>query len=110
MATLTVQTILAAGLEPAALAAATAGGDQFTNTGREFIEINNGHTSPQTVTINSQVNCSYGFDHNQAVEVTNGERRLIGPFPTSRFNDANNMVQLTYDAVTALTVGVYKLP
>lgn len=110
MATLTVQTIIQAGLEPAALAAAAAGGDQFANTGREMVEINNASVGDITVTFNSQAPCSQGFDHNEAVVVTAAERRLIGPFPTGRFNDASGFVLITYSGVTTLTIGVYKLP
>lgn len=110
MATLTVQTVVVTGLEPAALAAAAAGGDQFANTGREFVEINNGSGGDITVTFNSQVACNYGSDHDVAVVVTAGERRLIGPFPTGRFNDASGFVLITYSGVTTLTIGVYKLP
>src|SRR5262245_58451270 len=110
MATLTVQTIVLAGLEPAALVAANGGGDDFAGSGREFVELANGSGADITVTINSQENCNQGFDHNQAVVVQAGERRLIGPFPTGRFNDPNGKVQMTYSGVTSLTVGVYKLP
>jgi hypothetical protein len=113
MAILTVQKIVPGGLEPAALAAAAGGGDSFQNTGNEFVEINNGDVSDKTVTVEAQQNCNFGVDsndHNHAVVVTAGERRLIGPFPTDKYNDANGRVQLTYSAVTSVTVGVYTLP
>jgi hypothetical protein len=109
MSTLTNQSIVAAGLE-ATYAACAGGGDDFVNSGKDFIHIKNGHTSPQTVTINSQAACNQGFDHDIAVEVTNGEERLIGPFPKDRFNNASDKVLLTYSGVTALTIAILRLP
>ena len=35
--------------------------------------------------------------------VTNGQSRVIGPIP-SVYNDGNGLVQLTYSAVTSVTV------
>lgn len=109
MATLTVSNINHTGLAPSFTAAA-GGGDQFANDGRIFIYVKNAHTSGQTVTVNSQSNCSFGFDHDVAVSVpaTNGER-LIGPFPTSRFNDSSGNVQITYSGVTSLTIAAIRL-
>jgi hypothetical protein len=109
MATLSVQVAVLAGIKPT-YASCAGGGDEFVNSGREFIHIKNGHTSPQTVTVNSQTVCSQGFDHDAAVAVTNAEDRIIGPFPKSRFDDANGKVQLTYSGVTALTIAIVQVP
>lgn len=109
MATLTVQTVALAGITPT-YAAAAAGGDEFVNSGREMIHIKNAHTSSWTVTVNSQTACSQGFDHDNAVVVTNAQERMIGPFPKSRFDDANGKVQITYTGVTALTIAIIQVP
>lgn len=115
MAVLTVQTLshgLSAGtysgLTPT-YASCASGGDSFANDGRTFIHIKNGHSSPQTVTIASNVNCNMGHDHDVAVAVTNAEERMIGPFRTDQFNDGNARVTLTYSGVTSLTIAVIKL-
>lgn len=109
MATKTVQIVSLTGLTPA-YTACTAGGDEFVNSGREFIHVKNGHTSPQTVTVNSQEACDQGADHDIVVSVTNAEERMIGPFPKGRFDDTAGKVQLTYSGVTALTIAVVRVP
>lgn len=109
MADLTVQIVSLPGLTPA-YGAAAAGGDAFPSSGKEFIHIKNGHTSPQTVTVNSQAACNRGFDHDVAVVVTNAQERMIGPFPKDRFNDSADKIQLTYSGVTALTIAIVRLP
>jgi hypothetical protein len=109
MADLTVQSVSLTGLTPT-YGTTAAGGDAFVNSGRDFIHIKNGHTSSQTVTINSQGACSQGFDHDVAVVVPNAQERMIGPFPKDRFNDSLDKVQLTYSGVTALTIAIVRLP
>lgn len=109
MSTLTNQSIVAAGVK-ATYAACAGGGDDFVNSGKDFIHIKNGHTSPQSVIINSQAACNQGFDHDITVEVTNAEERFIGPFPKDRFNNTSDKVLLTYTGVTALTIAILRLP
>ena len=109
MATLTVVDIDLDGGEPA-LVAADAKGDEFSNTsGRTIFHAKNAGGTTRTVTVVCQRPCSYGFTHDAVVEVPAGEERLIGPFATYRFNDSGNKVQVTYDAVTDMTVGAYNL-
>lgn len=107
MATLTVQQIDLDG-EAADYVACAGGGDEFVNNGKTFIHLKNTNAATRTVTVNSQRACDQGFDHDQAVIIaaTTGDV-MIGPFPTSRFNDAAQKVQLTYSAVTNLTIGVF---
>jgi hypothetical protein len=109
MSTLSVQVVILGGLSPS-YAAAAAGGDEFVNSGREFIHVKNGHTSAQTVTVNSQAPCNQGYDHDAQVSVPASEERMIGPFPKSRFDDAGGKVQITYSGVTALTIAVVQVP
>jgi hypothetical protein len=109
MAILSVQIIPLIGLEPS-YAAADVGGDEFVNSGRDFIHVKNGHTSEQTVTMNSQTACSFGFDHDAAVAIPASEERMIGPFPKNRFDDSNGKVLITYSGVTSLTIAVLRVP
>ena len=97
------------------LEAATAAGDEFTNSGVEFLHVENGHSGALTVTITVQVT---NIHHNQFGTVTKsnvvkvigaGNDAFIGPFKQAAFNDANNMVQITYSAVTSLKVAVLYL-
>ena len=108
MSTLNVQKVVLAGLTPS-YGAAAAGGDEFVNSGREFLHVKNGHTSPQTVTVNSQAACNQGYDHDAAVAIPASEERMIGPFPKDRFDDAGGKVQITYSGVTALTIAAVQV-
>lgn len=110
MALLTPQTIVMTGITPT-LVAADVGGDEFVNSGRDFIHIKNTNASPIDVTINSQALCDQGVDHDVDVTIpaTTGEK-FIGPFPKDRFNDTAGKVQITYSAVTDVTIGIVRLP
>lgn len=91
--------------------AAAGGGDQFANTGSERFYIKNGDASSHDVTFDCPNACSFGVTnaaHDVTVSVPAGEEYLIGPFPKGRFNDVNGFVQVTYSAVTSVTVGVIK--
>ncbi len=50
--------------------------------------------------------CSFGFDHDLEETISAGNKAVIGPLPRARFNDENDMVQISYDAVTDVTVAV----
>ena len=110
MPTLTPQVIVLEGITPA-LVAADVGGDEFVNSGKDFIHIKNVNASPMDVTVNSQAVCNQGVDHDAVVTVpaTTGEK-FIGPFPKDRFNDASGKVQITYSAITDVTIGIVRLP
>jgi hypothetical protein len=108
MATLTVQNIVRAGLEPSYDAAA-AGGDEFANTGDEFIHVKNGDGSSHTVTIETPATVDGLAVADRDVAIPAGEERMIGPFPGSTYNDGDGMVQLTYDGVTSVTLAVLKV-
>jgi hypothetical protein len=109
MATLTVNTVARTGLSShaGALTAAAGGGDVFSNDGRTFIEVDNAHTSAQSVNIQAWIEGAWLTV--RTISVTNAQRRIIGPFPMD-WNNASGQINLTYSAVTALTVGVYTLP
>lgn len=111
MATLTVNDIVKTGFrEDNALVAAAAGGDEFANTGREFLMVANADASATTVTA-AATGSAHGQDlEDEAISVPAGQTFVIGPFPPLAFNDSNQKVQLTYSKVTSLTVGVFKLP
>lgn len=108
MADLDVQKTILTGLTPSYDACA-GGGDAFLNSGKTFIHVKNGHSGAWEVTVDSVKDCSQGFDHNVVVSVPNAEERMIGPFPRSRFNDAEGKAQITYDGVTALTIAVIEV-
>lgn len=112
MAELTVQASAVAGTA-ITFGAAAAGGDSFNNTGanagRVILLVKNGDASGKTVTVNSQVPCNQGFDHDQAVTVAAGATEAIGPFAPDRWNDSSGLVQVTYSAVTSVTVAAVRV-
>jgi hypothetical protein len=109
MALLTPKTPVLAGLLLGAVAA-NVGGDTFANTGKEFFYIKNGGGGAITVTFDSPGTCVFGLAansaHDNAVSVGAGEEKIIGPFPTVRFNDASGLVSASYSGVGTVTVAV----
>ena len=98
-----------------ALGNCAGGGDEFTNSGVEFIRIYNGNASTRTVTITAQTTNYYLPRYgkltksNTTKTVANGETILLGPFRPSTWNDVNDKVQITYNAVTDLKIEVLYL-
>lgn len=111
MATLTVQTIDRAGdgLAPV-YAAAAAGGDDFPNTGQQFLHVKNGGGAPITVTaVTPQQVAGLGVADETYSIPNDALGKFIGPFPTQTFNNAQQRVALTYSAVTSVTVAVLRV-
>lgn len=111
MANLPVQKPLLVGA-PLALASAAPAGDWFTNTGVEFVLVMNGGAAECTVIFAAPGMCSFGsadaLAHGARVVVPPApdNRRLVGPFPTTRFNDSSNRVQIAYDNASGVTLAV----
>lgn len=104
MATLTVQDIVRTGLETT-YADAAGGGDDFANTGVEFIHIKNGSGSDITLTIVTTETIDGLAVADRTVVITAGEERMIGPFPCRWYGAS---VSLTYSDVTSLTLAIIK--
>lgn len=91
--------------------AADVAGDSFLNVNEKtFIIVKNTNVAIRTVTINAIGKCDFGFDHDVAIVVpaTTGEVK-IGPFMQRRFNDSTQKVNITYDAVTGLTIAAVSM-
>lgn len=92
--------------------AAAAGGDSFTNTGREVVHVKNGGGAPVTVTVKSRNTTpdlpGYGpvGKPDVTVAVPAGGDRHIGPFPSRAFNDADARVSLTWSSAASVTLAV----
>lgn len=110
MAQLTVQNVVRAGLVPS-YAAAAAGGDSFKNEPLTILHVKNGSAAAITVTVTSQTkNVPEGTTKtNLTVNVAAGSEAMIGPFSRSAFNDSNGLVQVTYSAVTSVTVAAVRV-
>jgi hypothetical protein len=111
-ATLSVTTMARSGfdMETVAVAADAAKSDKWVNTGVEFLAIKNAGGSPITLTL------TFGTGGvvdgvtptAKTVSVTNGHTFLVGPFPPQFYNDANGFMNVSYSAVTSVTVAVVK--
>ena len=115
MATLTAQKITDAGVI-ATMSSAAGGGDEFSNSGLEFLFVQNEHASTSyNVTVTAQVQSvhhqTFGTvsKSNIVRSVAAGAEAFIGPFRQAAFNDSNNKVQITYSGVTTLNVAILYL-
>ncbi len=115
MATLTVQDSPEAG--GVTFAAAAAGGDVYPNDGRTLLLVLNTHASlSRTTTVTAQDTTANapGFgavtkaDAVQAVETATLD--VMGPFPTTAFNNSSGQVAITYsDSADSLTVAAVRV-
>ena len=111
MATIAARKIVEGGLAGSLSTAAT-GGDEFTNTGIEFVRIRNDHASTAyTVRITAQTTSikhpTYGTvtKTNTDVSVAPGADAYIGPFKQGVWSDSNNKVQVTYKTTGVFATG-----
>jgi len=108
MAILTPQQIALGGSE-LAFDPADGAGDQFLNNGAMILVVANASGSDMVVSVDSQTPCSYGFDHDVADTINDGDTEYLGPFSTARFNDVDGYVNVTYDDSTDVTVAVLQI-
>lgn len=109
MAVLTVQQVALAGLTPT-YASAASGGDSFPNDGKTILHVKNSDSSSHGCTQASQVATTPGrapANNTVTVPATTGDK-MIGPFDPNIWNDANGYVQITYAAVTGVTVAAIR--
>lgn len=108
MALLTANAISRDGLQ-AVLVAADVAGDEFVNTGKEFIVIDNASGGNLTATFDIQKTIDGQAVTDRAVVIPTGERWYVGPFQTGVYNDNDSHVNVAYSTVTSVTVFVAKL-
>lgn len=109
MAEISVQEIAITGLEDVYVAAA-GGGDTFKNDGRTFFECINGSGADITLTFTTPGKVGGVAIADPTVVVTAGERRKVGPFEPSIFNNSSGLVAVGYSAATTVTVAAIRLP
>lgn len=85
MAALTAAAVSRDGIAPAPVAA-DAAGDEFTNTGKEFLYVENTGVGAVTITITTHQTVDGLAVPDRTVNVPAGEVRLIGPFPGATYN------------------------
>jgi len=107
--TLTVQQIDRAGITPS-LVTANEDGYYVPNDGRVFLQLQNTDSTEVTVTIETPgtVDGLAVTDRTVAIPATDGDK-MIGPFPPGVYNDGAGRIKVTFSAVTALTIGGFRL-
>jgi hypothetical protein len=105
MATIPVTPISALGTV-VPYSSAAGGGDQFANTGNETVHIKNGDVSSKTATFTGQTPCDQGSLHNLVLTIGAGVEYAVKGLNPRRYNDGNRMTQITYSAVTSVTLYV----
>jgi len=111
MATIVSQNITEAGLNPT-MSAVTGSGDQFSNTGNEFLLITNGSGESLLVTITAQTTTVEDrrmgelTKANSTITIANGASGLIGYFQIAAYSDSDGYVQITYSASSSVTIAV----
>jgi hypothetical protein len=111
MATLATQTIPVDTGEndlAGALAAAAAGGDTAEVGEGIFLVVLNGDASPHTATV-ATPSTFHGLAIPDVAVVVAADDIGILPLSPEVFRGAANRATITYDAVTSVTVGVFKL-
>lgn len=86
--------------------------DIFANpSGNALAIINNGNAGNCVVTINFPASATVDGQSptNKTVTVVNGHYEVIGPFPTSVYNDASGNVNLTYSVTSSVKIMVISM-
>lgn len=115
MATISTQTSTFAGLNYTLGSASTA--DKFLNDGRTVLIFSNANVTARTLTIGANDVTPPGFGTVATPDTvvtlpgsgTNGGRKIVGPFPPDRFNDADGYLNYTLDNATDMSVAAVKM-
>jgi hypothetical protein len=106
---LAVQQISRAGITPA-FTSANADGHTILNDGKTFLEVRNADGSAITVTIDTPqtVDGLAVASRTVSVGATTGVK-MIGPFPLDYNQPGTEYIQVTFSAVTSVTVGAFRV-
>jgi hypothetical protein len=109
LAALTTQNIARTAITPTY--AAVAASDTFTPGANVFVHIKNAGGSPDTVTITVAAGDPPGLTiADLSISVTNGQERMIGPFPANFFADpTTGVATIAHGFTTSVTIGVFNL-
>ncbi len=111
MATLTVNEIGRTGFNlTTGDVAAAGGGDEFVNTGREALYVDNAGDSACVITLDIEQTVDGQAVTDPTVSVPANSIMAIGPFQTAIYNNSTTgRVSFTYDQVVTVTVAVLQL-
>lgn len=110
MATLTVATVTRAGVDVVGSAATASTGDEWANTGAEFIEVKNASVASVNVTLDIKATLDGAAVTDPVVVVGAGVTKIIGPFPPGVYTDSTTgRAKATCSDVTTVTIKALKL-
>lgn len=108
MAAITVQSASPTGTA-LSFVAASGGGDTLNVTNDVYLFVRNGDASSKTVTVVRAGNDAYGQAiPDIAVVVVAGATAVIGPIPPAFRDPGDGLVDVTYSAVTSVTVAAMR--
>ncbi len=84
-------------------------GDEWENTGNEWVEITNASGSPVTVTLRIITEPDGLAVTNRTVTVADGVTKVVGPFRPGIYNNAARRAKITYSSAVGVTVKALKL-
>ena len=107
MAALSKQIIVRTGITPSY--SAVSASDTFTPDNNCFIHVKNGGGSSDTCAVQVLAGDPPGLTiSDNSVSVTNGQERMIGPFPPQFFADpSTGSATVTHSFTTSVTIGVF---
>ncbi|MCG6499463.1 hypothetical protein [Kitasatospora sp. A2-31] len=109
MATLPVQAVAIAGLNPA-YSSASGGGDKVACGERTFLHVKNGGGSPITVTLAATGSVRGQTVTSPTVSVPASGERMIGPITADLFAGVTDgLASISYSGVTTVTVGAFRI-
>lgn len=106
---LTVQQIARTGLNASFSSADGTNQNAFANDGRTYLHVKNGGGSSINVTVDTPGVVDGLAVGNLVVAVPNGGERIIGPFPTNIYNQADGKVYVDWSAVTSVTAAAIRM-
>lgn len=88
--------------------AASAGGDQWANSGKELlvVEHTNGAGSEVTLTVTTVVTIDGEAVADKEIAIPAGTRHLLGPFPPNIYNDGEGNASVACDDETDIEVAL----
>lgn len=109
MADVAAQPIPLTGLVNATYSAASAGGDTFTDTGKEVVHVKNNNAASLTVTVDSIQACDQGADHDLPIVIPAGQEAFLPILSVARFADpTTKKVTLSWSVTPSVTFAVIK--